>query len=56
MIPAAWLAGRALFSRSTGILAAALIAAWPYLVEYGANARGYTLTGLFTLLLFALGP
>jgi hypothetical protein len=33
-----------------------LIAAWPYLVEYGANARGYTLTGLFTLLIFALGP
>jgi hypothetical protein len=56
MIPAAWLAGRALFSPRAGLLAAALVSAWPYLVEYGANARGYTLTGLFTLLLFALTP
>jgi hypothetical protein len=56
MIPAAWLAGRALFSRGAGLLAAMLVAVWPYLVEYGANARGYTLLGLFGLLLLALIP
>jgi hypothetical protein len=56
MIPAAWLAARALFSRSSGIFAAGLVSAWPYLVEYGANARGYTLVCLFALLLLALIP
>lgn len=56
MIPAAFLAARALFSPPAGVLAAGLTAAWPYLIDYSANARGYSLVGLLTLLLFALGP
>lgn len=56
MIPTAYLAARAHYNRSIALLAAGLVAGWPYLVRYSADARGYTLVGLFTLLLFALGP
>ena len=56
MIPAAYLAARAHTNRRAALLAAGLVAAWPYLVRYGADARGYTLVGLFTLLLLALAP
>ena len=53
-IPAAYLLGRTLYNRQAGWMAAALVAWWPQLVIYSANARGYSLLGLFTLLNFAL--
>lgn len=56
LILAVYLAGRALFSRRAGLLAAMLVAVWPFLVGYSINARGYSLLAFFTLLLFALAP
>jgi len=53
-IPAGYLAGRALYGRSTALLSATLLAASPALVDYSTNARGYTLICLFTLLILAL--
>ena len=55
ILPAVYLLGRSLYNRRVGWLAAALAAGWPVLVEYSANARGYTLVALFTLLIFLLG-
>jgi hypothetical protein len=54
IIPAAYLLGRTLYNRRVGWLAAALAAWWPQLVFYSANARGYSLLGLFSLLIFTL--
>lgn len=54
LIPAGYLAGRALYNRLTGLLAAALIAFYPWVISYATNARGYTQLALFTLLLVCL--
>jgi hypothetical protein len=53
--PAAYLAGRALYDRDTGLLAAALVAPSAVLIEYSVNARGYTIVCLAFLLLIGLG-
>jgi hypothetical protein len=54
-VPAIYAAGRALYGPAAGLLAAALAAASPPLIEYSANARGYTMIWLATALLIALG-
>ena len=54
MIPAAYLLGKAFYSKETGLVSAALVAFFPGLLYFSNNARGYTLVGLFTLLLFWL--
>jgi hypothetical protein len=54
LVPACYLAARALYDRPTAWLAAALVAVSSLLVEYSTNARGYTLQALLTLLLVAL--
>jgi hypothetical protein len=51
----AWRGGVGAPARSSGaflggLLAAALVAGWPVLVEYSTNARGYSIVGLVTLL------
>ncbi len=51
MIPAAYALGARLYNRSTGLIGAALTAASPVLIGYSANARGYTLICLFTLVI-----
>jgi hypothetical protein len=51
----AYLFGRALYSRETGWVAAALAAYFPELIHFSTDARGYSLLGLFTLLIFWLG-
>lgn len=53
-IPAAYLLGKSHYNRTVGWLAAALAAWWPQMVFYSANARGYSLLGLFSLLIFTL--
>lgn len=50
LIPLAYLAGRALYNRGAGLLAAALTAALPVLVDFSVDARGYTLMAVFSLL------
>ncbi len=50
-IPAIYMAGKTLYGRNAAILAAALIAISPMLVDYSVNARGYTLVCLFSCLL-----
>lgn len=54
MIPAAYVAGRALYNRSTGLITAALVTASMSLIAFSTNARGYTIIALFVLLLLAL--
>ena len=55
LAPAAYLAARQLYNRRAGLLSAALVvSSWP-LIDYSANARGYTLLALFWLLNLALG-
>ena len=54
MIAAAYLLGKTLYSKETGLVSAALVAFFPELLYFSTNARGYTMVGLFTLLLFWL--
>ncbi len=54
MIPATYIAARALYNHHAAILAAAAVAIARPLITYSTNARGYTLVGLFFLLLLAL--
>ncbi len=55
-VPAAYAAGRAIAGRGAALLATAAVATWPYLVDQAANARGYSMVQLATLLLLALVP
>lgn len=55
VVPAAWLAA-ARIDRRTALIAAALAAGATPLVEYSAQARGYTILVLCVLLLYALRP
>jgi 4-amino-4-deoxy-L-arabinose transferase-like glycosyltransferase len=48
LVPLAFLAARTL-GAGRGLLAAALVATWPLLVDYSTDARGYTLVCAFTL-------
>jgi hypothetical protein len=52
LVPAGYVLAKAWYGRKTALLAAALIAFFPELIQYSANARGYTLLALLTLLLF----
>ncbi|MCX6067597.1 MAG: glycosyltransferase family 39 protein [Chloroflexi bacterium] len=54
MIVAAYFLGKALYSRETGLVAAALVAYFPEMLRFSTTARGYTLVGLFSLLIFWL--
>jgi len=52
LVPATYLAGRALYTRESGLLAAGLVASSSYLIKYSTNARGHLLICLeFTLLI-----
>jgi hypothetical protein len=55
LVPAMYLAGRALYGRTVGLLAAALTVLSGALVEYSVNARGYAFVVLATVTLLALG-
>lgn len=54
LIPAAYYAGRALYTSKVGLLTAALVSASGTLIEYANNGRGYSLTALFSLLIATL--
>ncbi len=54
ILPAAFAVGKQFYQSKLGLFAAGLLAAAPVMVFYSANARGYTLVALFTLLLFLL--
>jgi dolichyl-phosphate-mannose-protein mannosyltransferase len=54
-IPMSWLAGRALYGRSAGILTAGCVAALPTFIEYSVNARGYALQWVFILAMMCCG-
>ncbi len=53
-IPAAWLAGRLLYDRRTGMLAGGLVAVSSALTAYSVNARGYSFVALCGLVLLSL--
>ena len=55
MVPVTYVLGRRFYSREAGMLAAALVAVFPPLVEYSALARGYVPMCLGTLLIIILG-
>ncbi len=56
LVPAGYAAARTHFSRGAGLITAACIASWPYLVDVSTNARGYTILLLVFLLLLCLLP
>jgi hypothetical protein len=55
VVPATYIAGRVLYDRDAGLLAAALAAPSAALVEYSVNARGYTILCAAFLMVLALG-
>jgi Dolichyl-phosphate-mannose-protein mannosyltransferase len=55
LVPATYVAGRALYGKHAALIAAALVAASSAVIEYSTNARGYTLIALCFALLLALG-
>ena len=55
MILVAYSFAKSMYSRETGLAAAALVAWFPELTHFSSEARGYSLVGLFTLLIFWLG-
>jgi hypothetical protein len=54
VVPATYVAGRQLYGRESGLLAAALAAGSSVLVEYATNARGYSVAALGVLMLLWL--
>jgi hypothetical protein len=54
VVPAAYVAGRRLYGKEAGLLAAAFMASSSPLIEYSCNARGYTIICLLGLVLLAL--
>ncbi len=52
VIPAIYFLFRRLSGKAAGLLAAALIAPWPMLIDYSSNSRGYSIMMLLTVLLF----
>jgi hypothetical protein len=54
LIPMTYAAFRAHAGREAGLLAASLTAAWPCLIDYSTNGRGYILIALFFMALVAL--
>jgi Dolichyl-phosphate-mannose-protein mannosyltransferase len=54
LVPAAYVAARALYGRYAALVTAGLVASSSVLVEYSTNARGYTILALVFMLLLAL--
>lgn len=54
LVPAVYLAGRSVYNRWTGLLAAACVAGAWNLIDYSTNARGYMLLALFSTLQLGL--
>jgi hypothetical protein len=54
MICAAYAFGKSTYSEETGLAGAALVAYMPALIQYSTDARGYSLVGFFTLIVFWL--
>jgi 4-amino-4-deoxy-L-arabinose transferase-like glycosyltransferase len=54
LVPASYLAGRALYGRGPALVAAALVASLAELVVFSTDARGYTIVALAFMLLVAL--
>ncbi len=54
LVPASYVAARALYGKHVALVAASLVASSSVLVEYSTNARGYTLLAFVFCLLLAL--
>ena len=54
IVPLAYAAGAIFYNRKAGLLSAGIVAAAPLLINYSANARGYTLVCALTLCAAAL--
>lgn len=54
IIPTTYFAGRVMFNKHAGLIAAAVMTFHPALVSYSVNARGYSLLVLFTVMLIPL--
>lgn len=54
-VPMAAFLGKRLYGRTSGLLAAGMLAGLPSSAMYAGNARGYSLYMLFSLMLFCLG-
>ena len=54
LVPATYLAARALYGAGGALLASGLVASSSILIEYATNARGYSILGLIFLMLIPL--
>ncbi len=54
MIWAAYALGKTAYSEETGLAGAALVAYLPAIIRYSTDARGYSMVGLLTLIVFLL--
>jgi hypothetical protein len=54
LVPASYVATRILYNKHAALLTAGLVAAWPALVGFSTNARGYTLICLIFMLTLSL--
>ena len=55
LVPVAYVVLRALLGKDAALISTALLASSPALIGFSANARGYSLVGLLSLLLIGLG-
>lgn len=55
MVPFAYLTGRKWYNPAAGLLAAAFVASSPTYLSYSAQARGYSILTLFTIIMLWLG-
>lgn len=54
MVPVSYFFAKRFYSKETAVLSAMFVAVFPILVKYSVLARGYTIIGFITLLLFIL--
>lgn len=55
LVPASYMKTRIFYNKDAALLAAGFVASSSVLIEYSANARGYTMICVFFLLIFSIG-
>lgn len=54
LIPMVFVAGSRFYNRTTGLIAAALVAVYPILIDYSVNARGYMVMSFIVMWMLVL--
>ena len=54
IIPSAWLLGKKFYNKQAGLIAAAVTAFAPYLIDYSVNSRGYSIQASLSMMTILL--